>query len=83
MSFILDLLATTAKGVEVAGLEQALEVYKAKHPEKWNNAATIALAFAGLVGELEVDTKSAFLKQLEEGLILAVTTEVNKNPITP
>lgn len=80
-NFLLELLSSTAQGVEIAGLEQALENYHAKHPEKWNTAATVALAFAGLIGELEAETKSGFLKKLEEGLITAVNDEVAKHPI--
>lgn len=82
MSFILDLLATTAENAEVSGLEQALETRFAKHPEKWNRDATIMLAFASLVGELEADTKSSFLKKLEDGLITAVNDEIAKHPPT-
>lgn len=83
MSFILDLLGTTAEGVEVAGLEQGLETYHAKHPEKWNQAATILLAAAGVLGDIEAETKSGFLKKMEEGFITAVTDEIVKNPVTP
>lgn len=83
MSFILDLLASTAENVEVAGLEQALENYHIQHPEKWNTAATVLLAAAGVIGELEAGTKSSFLKKLEEGLITAVNAEITAHPVTP
>ncbi len=80
-NFLLDLLANTAEGAEVVGIEQAMEAHYTAHPEDWPTDVAVATAFAALVNKWEAGTKSGFLKKLEEGLVTAVGEEAAKHPV--
>lgn len=82
-NFLLSLAGNLAEHAEEVGIEEAMEKFYEKHPDKWNQDLQIALAFAGLVNQWEAETKSNFLKKLEEGLVIAVNVEAEKHPIIP
>lgn len=78
----LDLFGKIIESGVTVGFEAVLEKSYANHPEKWNQKATILLAFAGVLSELEAETKQAWLKDLEEGTVTAVNEEIAKHPPT-
>lgn len=80
---LLDIFGKIIEQGEVVGFEAVLEKCYLHHPEKWNNRATVLLAFASLLSELETETNVAWLKDVEEGLVTAVNDEIAKHPPTP